>query len=73
MELNGHELEFKYVLKINLLHEHINSPKALDFIWTKRCRKDLKKRLEKLEDDFENGFISPEAFYTWKKMINEVL
>ena len=73
MKLNGHELEMKYVLKINLLHEHIESPKTLDFIWVKKCRRDLKNRLQKLEQSLLDGFVSKKAFDILEQMIKEVL
>jgi hypothetical protein len=73
MDINGHELEMKYVLKINLLKEHIDSPKLLDFIWVKKYRKELRQRLNILEQSLSEGFIDQEAFSIWNKMIKEVL
>lgn len=73
MKLNGHELTTKDMFHINMLKEHIEKPKLLDFIWVNKYRKELKIRLEKLEKDFDDGYISDKAYKIWKQMIKEVL
>jgi len=73
MNNNGHELEMIYVFKVSQLKQHKNNPKTLDFFWVKRYEKQLRKRLEKLENDFERGLVSVRAFKIWEKLINEAL
>jgi len=38
-----------------------------------KAKKDLKKRLKKLESDYDKGFVSDKAYTIWKSMINKVL
>lgn len=66
-------LETIYVFKIQQLKEHKENPKTLDFIWIKKYKKDLHKRLERLENDYEKGLIEDKAYVIWKQMINEVI
>lgn len=67
------ELEMQYVFRINMLKEHKENPKLLDFIWAKRYRKALRNRLNRLESDFSKGLVSDKAYVIWKQMINEVI
>jgi lysophospholipase L1-like esterase len=73
MNINDHELTTKDMFHINMLKEHIESPKLLDFIWVKKYQKELKIRLEKLEKDFDDGHISDKAYKIWKGMIEDVI
>lgn len=67
------ELEMQYVFRINMLKEHKENPKLLDFIWANRYRKALRVRLEKLEHDFSKGLVGDKTYVIWKQMINEVI
>ena len=67
------ELEMQNVFRINMLKEHKENPKLLDFIWANRYKEALRGRLEKLERDFSKGLVSDKAYVIWKQMINEVI
>lgn len=73
MKLNGHELESRYISQIIELKRAEESPRRTDFFWAGRFRRKLAKRLRTLEEDFDRGLVSEQAYVTWKKMINEVL
>jgi len=75
MELNGHELEFRYVNDITIIKQCKESKVAsiLFTVTVRKCRSRLKERLERLEKSFADGFIDKEAYAIWKQMITEVI
>jgi (p)ppGpp synthase/HD superfamily hydrolase len=73
MKINGHELEPGYISQIIELKRAEKRPRVTDVFWVKKFRRKLRKRLEQLEIDFDNGLVSDKAYMIWKKMINEVL
>ena len=73
MERNGHELEMKYVSQINQVLMSEARPNVFDFIWVNKYRKSLRKRLEQLTEDFDNGIIEENAYSIWENMIKEAL
>jgi hypothetical protein len=73
MKLNGHELESVYLSQIIELKRAKERPRVTDVFWVGTFKKKLRKRLVKLETDFDNGLVSEKAYAISKKMINEVL
>ena len=73
MNLNGHELTAKDMFMIDMLKQHIEKPKSLDFIWVENYRAKLTERLKRLEDSYNKKMVSDKAYTIWKKMINESL
>ena len=73
MKLNGHELTTIDLFKINMLNQHIENPKLLDFIWVKKYRRELTERLKRLEDSYNKKMVSDKSYTVYKKMINESL
>lgn len=75
MEINGHELEMRYVNDIRIIKECKKSKvtKVLFASKIKECKSRLKKRLERLEKSFTDGFLDKEAYHIWKQMITEVI
>lgn len=75
MELNGHELEMKYVNYITALKQSKNSKviKLMFCVKLHQFKNELKERLSKLEKSFNDGFIEKESYQIWHKMITEVI
>lgn len=75
MEINGHELEMRYVNDITIIKKCNESKviKILFAITIHKCKSRLKKRLERLEKSFTDGFLDKEAYQIWKQMITEVI
>lgn len=75
MELNGHELEMRYVNDITIIKK-CNESKVAKVLFAskiKECKSRLKERLERLEKSFTDGFLDKEAYRIWKQMITEVI
>jgi hypothetical protein len=73
MKLNGHELEMKYVAMATELAIAKQNPKWSDILWTGKFKRQLKKRLIKLKESYDNGFIDRKAFAIWNNMIKNAL
>ena len=73
MILNGHELETKYVKMIVSIKNADNNKKWFDFLWYKRTKRKLEKRLQQLKNDYNKGLISQKAYTIWEEMLKEVL
>lgn len=75
MELNGHELEMRYVNDITVINQCKENKLArlLFAVTVHKCKSRLKERLERLEKSFSDGFIDKEAYRIWKQMITEVI
>lgn len=75
MELNGHELEMRYINDIHIIKECKKSKvtKVLFASKIKECKSRLTERLERLEKSFTDGFLDKEAYRIWKQMITEVI
>lgn len=72
-KINGHELETKYLVYIQEL-KMINNDSWWKFlIPTRRYKRLLRERLEKLGQSYEDGFLSARAYKIYEKMIKEVL
>ena len=71
MKLNGSELESKYVEKIVRLKKIKQG--RFNSLFIHKARKQLKKRLQRLESDYDKGLVSDRAYTIWKNMIKEVL
>lgn len=71
MKLNGSELESKYVEKIVRLKKI--KPGRFNSLFIHKARKQLKKRLQRLESDYDKGLVSDRTYTIWKNMIKEVL
>jgi len=73
MKVNGHELEMKYIAMATELAIAKQNPKWSDILWAGKFKRQLKERLIKLTESYNNGFIDQKAFAIWTKMIKGVL
>jgi hypothetical protein len=73
MKLNGHEVGIDYVSKIHDLQQAKQRPSLTDFIWKGKYKRQLRKRLKQLENDFDKGLVSEKSYAMWKRMINGVI
>ena len=73
MEINGHELEMRYVRDITALKRAKLHPSRLDILWTGKCRKRLKNRLKQLDESYKDNMITLEVYNIYKNMINEAI
>lgn len=72
-ELNGHELETRYVVMASSLISAKNKPQWYHLVWRPNLRRKLRKRQVQLRYDYQQGLVCKTAFNTWNNLINRAL